>query len=92
MKSESVSCSVVSSSVTPWTVARQAPLCMEFCRQEYWSGLPFLSPGESSQSKNQRPLSSAVKGSPAWDFAGGPVVKTPSFQYEEHGFSPWWGN
>ena len=32
--------------VTPWTVACQAPLSMEFSRQEYWSGLPFLSPGE----------------------------------------------
>ena len=27
--------------VTPWTVARQAPLSMEISRQEYWSGLPF---------------------------------------------------
>ena len=31
--------------VTPWTIAHQAPLSMEFSRQEYWSGLPFLSPG-----------------------------------------------
>ena len=31
-----------------WTVAYQAPLSMEFSRQEYWSGLPFPSPGESS--------------------------------------------
>ena len=31
---------------TLWTVARQAPLFMGFCRQEYWSGLPFLSPGD----------------------------------------------
>ena len=30
---------------TPWTVAHQAPLSMEFSRQEYWSGLPFPSPG-----------------------------------------------
>ena len=29
---------------TPWTGAYQAPLCMGFPRQEYWSGLPFLSP------------------------------------------------
>ena len=29
---------------TPWTVAQQAPLSMEFSRQEYWSGLPFPSP------------------------------------------------
>ena len=28
--------------VTPWTVALQAPLSMEFSRQEYWSGLSFL--------------------------------------------------
>ena len=31
---------------TPWTVACQAPLSMEFPRQEYWSGLPFPSPGD----------------------------------------------
>ena len=31
---------------TPWTVALQAPLSMEFSRQEYWSGLPFPSPGD----------------------------------------------
>ena len=31
---------------TPWTVAHQAALSMEFPRQEYWSGLPFSSPGE----------------------------------------------
>ena len=29
---------------SPWTVAYQAPLSMEFSRQEYWSGLPFPSP------------------------------------------------
>ena len=28
----------------PWTIAHQAPLSMEFYRQEYWSGLPFPSP------------------------------------------------
>ena len=32
------------SHVTPWTAARQAPLSMDFPRQEYWSGLPFPSP------------------------------------------------
>ena len=30
----------------PWTVACQAPLSMGFSRQEYWSGLPFSSPGD----------------------------------------------
>ena len=33
-----LSCSVVSDSATPWTVAHQAPLSMGFSRQEYWSG------------------------------------------------------
>ena len=37
----------VSSSLTSsWTVACQAPLSMGFPRQEYWSGLPFPSPGD----------------------------------------------
>ena len=35
---------VVFNSVTPWTVAHQAPLSMEFSKQEYWSGLPFPFP------------------------------------------------
>ena len=39
-----VSSSVKPNSVTPWTAARQAPLSMEFSRQEYWSGLAFPSP------------------------------------------------
>ena len=33
-------------SVTPWTVAHQAPLPLEFSRQENWSGLPFPPPGD----------------------------------------------
>ena len=32
--------------MTPWTVAYQASLSMGFSRQEYWSGLPFPSPGD----------------------------------------------
>ena len=32
--------------VTPWTVAHQSLLSMEFSRQEYWSRLSFLSPGD----------------------------------------------
>ena len=32
--------------VTPLTIAHKAPLSMEFSRQEYWSGLPFPSPGD----------------------------------------------
>ena len=33
-------------SATPWTVARQAPLSMGFCRQEYWNGSPCPPPGD----------------------------------------------
>ena len=33
-------------SAIPWTTAHQAPLSIRFLRQEYWSGLPFVSPGD----------------------------------------------
>ena len=46
--SESVNRSVVSDSVTPWTVAQQIPLSMGFSRHEYWGGLPCPSPGDLS--------------------------------------------
>ena len=45
-------------SATPWTVAFQAPLSMEFSKQEYWSGLPFPFPGDL-------PDSGIESGSPA---------------------------
>ena len=42
-----LSCSIMSnSSVTPWTVVCQAPPSIGFFRQEYWSGLPFPTPGD----------------------------------------------
>ena len=43
------SCSTVCNTrlyATLWTVTHQAPLSMGFSRQEYWSGLPFLPPGD----------------------------------------------
>ena len=40
------SLSVMFDLCNPWTVAHQAPLSTEFSRQEYWSGLPFPSPGD----------------------------------------------
>ena len=49
----------MSDSVTPWTVARQAPLSMGFPRQEYCSGLPFPSPGNLPNPEIKPP-------SPAW--------------------------
>ena len=48
-KSESEWCLTL---CNPWTVAHQAPLSMEFSRQEYWIELPFPFPGESSQSRH----------------------------------------
>ena len=52
---------VVSNSfVTPWTVACQAPLSMEFSRQAYWSGLTFPSQGDLS-SPGIKPESPAVQ-------------------------------
>ena len=44
-KAKAKSLSRVRLFATPWTVAHQAPQSMEFSRQEYWSGLPFPSPG-----------------------------------------------
>ena len=41
-----VSLSVLSNSVTPWTVVHQAPLSMGFFRQKYWNGLPVPSRGD----------------------------------------------
>ena len=41
-----LSCSIVSDSATPWTIARQAPLPWGFSRPEYWSGLPCPPPGD----------------------------------------------
>ena len=43
--SEVKSLSCVQLFVTPWTIANQAPLSMGFSKEEYWSGLPFPSPG-----------------------------------------------
>ena len=45
---------------TPWAVARQVPLSEEFFRQEYWSGLPFPSPGDLSY-PGIEPRSSALQ-------------------------------
>ena len=39
--------------MTPWTVARQAPLSMGFSRQEYWSGLPCPPPGDLPDPGNE---------------------------------------
>ena len=50
--------------VTPWTVAHQVPLSMEFSRQEYWSGLRFPPPGDFPDPgiKPESPMSPALAG------------------------------
>ena len=60
-----VSRSVVSDSfATPRTIACQAPLSMEIPRQEYWSGLPFPSPGDlpNPETEPMSPASPALVG------------------------------
>ena len=47
--------------MTPWTIAHQAPLCMGFPRQEYWSGLPFPFPGDLPD-PGIEPMSPALTG------------------------------
>ena len=47
--------------VIPWTVARQAPLSMGFCRQEYWIWLSFPSP-EDLPNPGIEPRSPALAG------------------------------
>ena len=46
---------------TPWNVAHQDPLSMGFPRQEYWSGLPFSSPGDLPEPRIE-PMSLALAG------------------------------
>ena len=47
--------------VIAWTVACQAPLSMEFSRQEYWGGLPFPTPEDLPDSGTE-PVSAALEG------------------------------
>ena len=60
--------------VTTWTVAQQAPLSMEFSRQEYWSGLPFPTPGDLSDPGNE-PMSSVSSELEGRFFTTGPPGK-----------------
>ena len=48
---------------TPWTVVHQAPLSIEFSRQEYWSGLPFPPPADlpASGIRHTSPVSPALQ-------------------------------
>ena len=67
---------------TLWTVAHQAPLSTGFSRQEYWSGLPFPSPGDlpNPGTEHKSPAS------PAWQadslplsYLGSPLYNTGNY-------------
>ena len=67
--------------VTPWTVAHKAPLSMGFSGQEYWSGLPFPSPGDLPDPgiESVSPASPALAGgSLPLSHQGGPVENSSS--------------
>ena len=65
---------VMSDSVEiPWTAALQAPLSMGFSRQEYWSGLPYPTPGDLPH-PGIEPSSPALAGK---FFTTGPPGKPP---------------
>ena len=64
----------------PWTVAHQAPLSMEFSRQEYWSGLPFPSPGVLPHSGIE-PASLALAGGFFTTEPPGKPVYTYAYKY-----------
>ena len=71
----------MSDSGTPWTVAYQAPLSVEFPRQEYWSGLPFPIPGALPDPgiEPKNPVSPALQpGFLPLCHLGGPLDKKPS--------------
>ena len=62
--------------VTPWTVAYQALLSMGFPRQEYWSGLPFPSPGDLPDPGSEPACSYLAGRFFTTELLGNPLVKT----------------
>ena len=66
----------------PWTVAWQAPLSMEFPKQEYWSGLPFPPPGNLPDS-GIKPASPALAGrSLPLNHQGSPILIYITSKYD----------
>ena len=70
-----------------WTIAGQAPLSMGFSRQEYWTGLPFPSPGDLPDS-GIKPRSPALQAdSFPTELPGKPSVKIKTLSYKHQKFS-----
>ena len=67
---------------TPWTVVPQAPPSMGFSRQEYWSGLPFPSPGDLPD-PGIEPGSSALEAETHYHLShqGSPVMYMCVYKY-----------
>ena len=63
----------------PWTIACQAPLCMGFPRQEYWSGLPFPSPGDLPDPGIESRSPTLLEDSLLSESLGKPGVLVPEF-------------
>ena len=74
----SVSCSVVSDSATPRTAAHQAPLSMEFPRQEYCTGLPFPFPDVGIEPESPALQADSLVSEPP----GKPIIYVSIFQFE----------
>ena len=65
--------------MTPLTVTHQAPLCMGFPRQEYWSGLPFPSPGDLPDPGIESRSPTLLEDSLLSESLGKPGVLVPEF-------------
>ena len=74
-----ISHSVISNSLQmPWIVACQAPLSMEFSRQEYWNELPFSSPGHLPDPGTESRSPALQADSLPSETPGNPSVMIPS--------------
>ena len=80
--------SVVQLFATPWIVAHQAPLSMEFSRQGYWSGLPFPSTGDLPDTGIE-PRSPALQPKILYHLIHQSSRDTINKQIQGHSFHPW---
>ena len=74
--------------MTPWTIACQALLSMEFSRQEYWSGLPFPSPGDLPD-PGIEPRSHALQTNSLPSEPPGKPQEDDKYCGKKEKFSPW---
>ena len=75
---------------TPWKLACQAPLSMEFPRLEYWSGLPFPPPGDLTDPGVEHGFPALQAGSLLSEPPGKPITKwVPWFLIVEDKWLPW---